>query len=315
MIRLNTDTVEKHKEIINVLQSLKGKPVEMLIVYYSGHGTEETEGDPELQISKDDTDNMKDQELKELLDSVNCTRLLVILDCCYAARYKVVVDKPSDPVGWRIQLNGTGAEKEGNLTDSFTRHLIHAVNSFHKCPGTDDENAPPCHRCIKFKKLSETRGYIDVYDFIGFCSEHVKLNEADEEDCPDSNMLAGTLCGRAELALFNSKPFRYIFQYRNKDDESEKFHLWNLKQNPDDILRELWNKIGKFKSLCFVMLCLQRQISHIIHSCDLVIMSYLWRKLVFVLFNQSISDCIKLTADINATCYMALFHSTIFLLF
>lgn len=251
VFRMSTDTVEKHQEIINLLQMLKEKPVEMLIVYYSGHGTEETEGDPQLEISKDDTDNMKDQELKELLNLVQCTRLLVILDCCFAARYKVVVEKPGGPVGWRIQLNGTGADKEGNLTEnSFTRHLICAVNGFHICPGTDDENAPPCRMCVKFKKLSETRGYIDVYDFIGFCSEHIKLNETNDKDCPDSNMSAGgTLCGKAELALFNSKPFVYIFQYQNKDDEREKFHLWNLKQNPDDILRELWNKINACSSL------------------------------------------------------------------
>lgn len=259
VICVSMDIVEKHQKIINELQRLKEKPVEMLIVYYSGHGTEETEGVPELQISKDDIDNMTDQELKELLDSVKCTRLLVILDCCFAARYEVIVEKPGSPVGWRIKLCGTGAEKESNLTENtFTRHLICAVNGFHICPGADDdENAPPCRMCVKFKKLSETRGYIDVYDFIGFCSEHMKHKQTNDDDYQDPNMLAGTLRGKAALAPLNSKPFKYIFQYQNKDDEREKFHLWNLKQNPDDILHELWNKISKFKNLWFMLLYFQ----------------------------------------------------------
>lgn len=251
--------MEKSKEIRNAIQKLQQKDVEMLIVYYSGHGSKE-DSDPELYISQGDTDNVKVRELREYLDSVKCTRLLVIVDCCYAGQYQVVLPKPrgdSDSrLGWRIQLNAAGAAKEADITEDnksvFTRHLVHAIKGpWHTCPSADEEtdkDAPPCRLCTKFKTLCEARGHIDIYDVVGFCSEHIKL-EADNDEAEDqeSNMIAGELSGSARLAPYNPKqPFTHIFHFQNKEN-SEKFHLKNLKHEPDQILQQLWDKISKFK--------------------------------------------------------------------
>lgn len=252
--------MKKSKEIRNAIQKLQKKSVEMLIVYYSGHGTDEEGGVPELNISKGDTDNVKAQELKELLDSVKCTRLLVILDCCYAGRFEVVLPKPlgalDSRLGWRIQLNGAGASKTADIGSEdnksvFTRHLVHAIKGpWHTCPSADeetDEKAPPCRLCTKFKTLCEARGHVDIYDVVGFCSEHIKLEaKNEEEEDQESSMIAGELSGSAPLAPYNPKPFTHIFHFQNKE-ESEKFHLKNLKHEPDQILQQLWDKISKFK--------------------------------------------------------------------
>lgn len=160
--------MDKRKEIINAIQRLQQKDVEMLIVYYSGHGSEEDSA-ADLYISRGDTNNMKDHELRDYLDSVKCTRLLVILDCCYAGRYRVVLPKPQgtseNRLGWRIQLNAAGASKMADMTEDnksvFTRHIVSAISPLHMCPSSDgatDEDAPPCRMCTKFKALSEARG-------------------------------------------------------------------------------------------------------------------------------------------------------------
>ena len=241
----------KGARISNSLEDLHGKQPQLLLVYYSGHGAEslsDNSAAAELDVDIDSALNLKVDELQEHLKSIQSSRLLVILDCCFAANYEVLPRFDDDTgVTWQVQLNGASGRGVTEVEDTksiFTQHLIAALHSARSCPlkrmsSEEDVETVPCKYCEKLRKISSFRGYIDLHDVRDYISEHMKSD--DTTYAP--NMSTRNVSGEIKIAHYNDKTFVHTFIFCGNEGKKKAFYLQFMGATVDDLLENLFQMV------------------------------------------------------------------------
>lgn len=252
-----------------------------LIFYYSGHGRKgkckvgdeddtddddkdgdedhdkgNEEGDKKADSEEDDDkDNVPyiligekqritDKGLRKLLTPFTKTSILVIMDCCYAARYKVLPEiryKEPHPQIFRVQFNGTGSSNAGlmnsRIKSLFTCCLLRAMEGGFMCPLND--YVSKCKVEVYFQRSVEIQGsgYISLGDCHRFITQHLKLCDV------DSNVVKMRLLDDVVIARYRDTPLG-VFKYDIRGLKGI-LNTYQLQDIHNDMFCQLWLEIGK----------------------------------------------------------------------
>jgi hypothetical protein len=120
---------------------------DLVIVYYSGHGKQNREGNLFLAMADTDSKLLESTSvgvatIREFIKLSNCHRVVLILDCCYsgAAGAAFLKGDVSGPLKTFVQARGTyiltgstqtqaAVEKEKDEYSLFTKHLIYGIRT------------------------------------------------------------------------------------------------------------------------------------------------------------------------------------------
>lgn len=185
-----------------------------------------------------------DKRLRKLLTPFTKTSILVIMDCCYAARYKVLPEiryKEPHPQIFRVQFNGTGSSNAGlmnsRIKSLFTCCLLRAMEGGFMCPLND--YVSKCKVEVYFQRSVEIQGsgYISLGDCHRFITQHLKLCDV------DSNVVKMRLLDDVVIARYRDTPLG-VFKYDIRGLKGI-LNTYQLQDIHNDMFCQLWLEIGK----------------------------------------------------------------------
>lgn len=186
-----------------------------------------------------------DKDLRKLLTPFTKTSLLVIMDCCFAARYKVlpeIQDKKPLPEIFHVQFNATGSSNTGlvsmHINSIFTCCLVRAMEGgFRRLLPLCDVSECKCEDGVCFKSSAAAFGIISIDDCDQYITEHMKILEV------DSSLVKNGFLGDIPIARYRDTPLG-VFKYDIRGVKGI-LNIYHLQDLPDDLLRQLWDEIGK----------------------------------------------------------------------
>lgn len=268
IFQISHNSPNKLKALHDAVKYLKTKTVHTLIFYYSGHGSkgkykgvDEDDDEDDEDDKKDDNDEddskdnvpffllgekrtgITDKNLRKILTPFTKTNLLVIMDCCFAARYKVlpeIRDKEPRPEIYRVQFNGTGSTNFGQMSSRinsiFTCCLLSAMEGGFRCPPFLCD-VSKCKEGVYFQRSAAASGYISLDDCLKFITQHIENYDV------DSNLVKTGLLDDVAIARYHDTPLG-VFKYDIRGVKGI-LNLYKLQDIPDDLLWQLWDEIGK----------------------------------------------------------------------
>lgn len=200
-----------------VSEMLDGK-VDFLFVYYSGHGI----NNGIIQVTENEQNTIEIKKLRELLGSIQCERLLVLFDCCFAANSTLVPDPVPETYKWITVLYSTDAEnsamcnaKEGSI---FTRYFLAGLQSSQTCVcqeknkhGTN--NSGKCPALEKFREKSAKTGFIELQNLTKYIRDraHEPVNQKPQQH--NLELRSFDTWGKI-IAYYNESPDPVAYNFR-----------------------------------------------------------------------------------------------------
>lgn len=207
-----------------VMEKTHGR-VDFLFVYYSGHG----KGDGSIQVTDDrhDDDVISIKALRELLERVQFKRLLVLLDCCFAARMNIALAPAPRSYEWLMILYSSNVResascntKEGSV---FTRYFVAGLQSSQTClceKATDAAAAAAgrnrnggCSALRRFRAKAEETGFIKLQNLIEYTIDE---NHGLDKQEPVKHFSGTNRCSDRSgtiIAYFNRTLVTYNFRF------------------------------------------------------------------------------------------------------
>lgn len=249
VFQISHNSADKRQELYQILKYLKTKTVNTLILFYSGHGSKAKSDDkdneeddiPRFQFGTTTETSITDEDMRNNLTSFTNTNLFVIMDCCYAERYKILPERKYPlPNVWHVQFNGTGSTNFGwmdsKINSVFTCCLVRAMEGGFSCPqGLCDVSK--CKAGVELQTSAKATGYISLRNCYEYIATHVKDYNV------DSNLFTSGISDNLAVACYSGAPLG-IFKY-DIGDKRRRLMMHQLQDNPDDMLRQLWDHMGK----------------------------------------------------------------------
>lgn len=202
-----------------VSEKLVGRKVEFLFVYYSGHGIR----NGIIEVTENEEDAIEIMKLRELLGQIQCERLLVLFDCCFAADTKLVPSPVPEAYKWIMILYSSDAEnrslcdeKEGSI---FTRYFLAGLQSTQTCVCQEKSKHGinyngRCPALEKFREKSAKTGFIELQNLIDYICDpaHEPRNQKPQRTNLDQS---GSVDAWGKIiAYYNESPDPVAYNFR-----------------------------------------------------------------------------------------------------
>lgn len=208
----NAETFEER-----VSEMLGGK-VEFLFVYYSGHGIK----NGIIQVTENEQDTIEIKKLRKLLGDIQCERLLVLFDCCFAAYSTLLPDPVQETYKWITILYSSDAEtsakcnaKEGSI---FTRYFLAGLQSTQTCVCQEKNQLGrnsngKCPALEKFREKSAKTGFILLQNLTEYIRDHAHDPVKQKPQQHNLELSSFDAWGKI-IAYYNESPDPVAYNFR-----------------------------------------------------------------------------------------------------
>lgn len=213
--------IKKMSKLEELVMAKTHGQVDFLFVYYSGHGKD----DGSIQVTDDqhDDDVISIKALRELLERIQFKRLLVLLDCCFAARMNITLTPEPRSYEWMMILYSSDVRKYASCNtkegSAFTRYFVAGLQSSQTClceKATDASGGNKNGSCLalqRFRAKAEETGFIKLQNLIEYT---IDKNHGPVKQEPVKHFSEKIRCSDKSgtiIAYFNETLVTYNFRF------------------------------------------------------------------------------------------------------
>jgi len=240
-------------EIGRVVHEIVQKKPDFFLFYYSGHKATEGEASP-LDVSDKQGDSLNVEKLRSsLLQPLvrSCSRLLLILDCCYAASLWPLLRQEQyindSHISFHTMWPSCGRKDMSNMPPNdeqslFTKCLVIGLRGGRICPN----NTTSCQVCQSFRNEIIESHCISKKILEKFVDMHMQCTfQEGRDDCQRSVIVESRRDSDPMIAYYRNQA---LYRFHYEPPKGQNFmrrvcELDSLDYNVDEVLQHLWNQL------------------------------------------------------------------------
>ena len=225
-----------------------------LLVYYCGHSCHEQSGEYYICCGASSSSWLNATCLQRQLEDIIPSRLLVILDCCYAAGFAILPTlAPTAGFNeysytlWASSSPGQKSWFHHNEGLVFTKYVISALRSGTQCPLETiqgNQGSGQCSICQNLHQLCKTVSVLSVSTIQKYVFDHIQeeatLLKVKQE--PVKKEISQTHI-EVPLAYANTEPVAHAVWLKMDDEYKQPLKLENPKEEISDSRAYLFEQI------------------------------------------------------------------------
>lgn len=251
-----------------VYEIVTQKKPDFFLLYYSGHHA--TESASSLDVSDRQGGALDVAKLQSLLLQPlvrTCSRLLLILDCCYAASLWPLLHQElyenDSHISFHTMWPSCGRRSMSNIPPNeeqslFTKCFVTGIKGGRECPCPRPDDTPSCPICQMFRKAIDENHCVTKKILEEFVNQHMQSTfKEDRDDCQRPVIVESRRDSDPVIAYYRNQAL-YRFHYESPKGQNfmrKICELDSLGYDVDDVLLKLYNQLKDE--------CLPNQLDHL----------------------------------------------------